>query len=225
MNQLALPRDPVHAKVWLERAAELGHPDAMLRLGYLELRTDAPDKEVRAIAWFHRAAARGNVSAMKSLGFSYRDGSGAAIDLHEAQRWFLRAIEAGDKPSLMYIGRLHAYHLNSPETAIPWFEQVASSGGSDGAFELALLFGDRKSGVFDPAKAVRWYKAVANKSRFSAPRALVALARFTRDGQGTEQNAELAKSYLEIALQIMHPKNPLRKEAQTLYDDIATSLI
>jgi TPR repeat protein len=225
MTQRGAPRDHAQAKAWFARAAELGHTGAMVRLGLLERRTEETEAESRAVAWIRKAAELGNASAMAFLGYAYRDGKGVSADPHEARRWFLRALEHGDKYSLMNLGRLEARHLGSPAAAIDWFKRAAERGQADSFVELAILYGDRKSGVFDPAEAVRWNRLVANRSRSSAPRALLALARFTRDGEGTERNPELAKSYLEIALELLDSKDSRRKEAQVLLDDINASII
>lgn len=56
------PRDPEAAKVWLQRAAEAGHVEAMAELGELL----APSIDARA--WFQRAGAAGHQGAQIRLG-------------------------------------------------------------------------------------------------------------------------------------------------------------
>ncbi|BDU72111.1 tetratricopeptide repeat protein [Mesoterricola silvestris] len=58
----AAPRDPEAAKVWLQRAAEAGHVEAMAELGELL----APSGDAQA--WFQRAGAAGHQGAQIRLG-------------------------------------------------------------------------------------------------------------------------------------------------------------
>lgn len=91
--------------------------------------------------------------------------------------------------------------------------------------DLAMLHADRRSPAYNAAESIRCYRAIANKPGSSAFRALIALARAARDGQGMEQDISLAKSFLEIALAAMPPTSSFRKEASKLLAEMEQSLL
>lgn len=221
---IGVSSDRSKAILWFKKAAEAGHIRAMVRLANALMHPESPTTVREGVDWLKRAAALGDSSAMVFLGFAYREGKGLPADFDEAARWFSRAYEAGDLRSMMHLGHLHAFKTASPERALPWLRRAAEAGFIDSYWALATLCSDVKSPFFSPAEAVHWYRAIANSSFFSAPRALVYLAQMTRDGLGTEQNFTLARSYVEMALTLSARKD-VRREAEKLLADINTSFL
>ena len=217
-------RDRARAILWFKKAAEAGHVRAMVRLANALTHPDSPATAEEGVLWLKKAAAVGDSAAMVFLGFAYREGKGVPPDYEEAARWFTRAYEAGDLLSMAHIGRLHAWWTKSPALALPWLRRAADAGFTDSYWALATLCADVKSPFFSPAEAVHWYRAIANSPVSGAARALVYLARLTRDGIGTEQNFSLAQTYLETALTLAAPKE-VRLEAEKLLTDIKASLL
>lgn len=213
------------AAQWFRRAAEAGNLRAMVRLGCLLQRHEAKDRQHEAIHWFQRAAEQGEASAMVFLGFAYRDGRPTNLDYQKSLHWFKQAFDAGDLQATVLIGRLYARHLNDVNEAVRWLRLAAEMGFEDSYVDLAMLHGDRRSSAYDPTESAHWYRKVANKAGGSAPRALIALARAARDGQGTKQDRELARSYLEIAIQITSERSEWRREAEQLLDEIDGSFL
>ena len=86
-----------------ERAAELGHADAILSMGWFYLNGYGVARDLRmAQHWYRRSARRGNPSAMFSLGYiAYIMGG-----YSEARRWFERASKHGHQRSLYWLGKL-----------------------------------------------------------------------------------------------------------------------
>jgi TPR repeat protein len=83
-----VPRDSVKAVAMYRQAADLGHTDAMLRLGYLyENGKAVPLDHAQAAEWYRRAGDLGQSRAMFMLGVCYWAGRGVPQDQIEAHRW------------------------------------------------------------------------------------------------------------------------------------------
>jgi TPR repeat protein len=210
---------------WYQRAAEAGHTKAMVNLGLCLQRPEASSSDVSAaVRWFREAAARGDHRGMIWLGFSYRDGKGIPCDLAAAVQWFIKAVEAGDAHSMIHVGRMYAQYLSSPAEALPWFLRAAKAGLSEGPLCLAFLYNDRRSDMYDPVEAIKWYSVVAAGSGRSAALAMLVLARKYRDGVGTSRDPEMVKQWLHRFLQVMPEDCPERKQAIKMLQKIQEKL-
>lgn len=85
-------------------AAERGHHDAVLAMGWFYLNGVGVQKDRdEAWYWYRKSARHGDPRAMFSLGYlSYIEG-----DYAEAKRWFTRARGAGHKRSLYWLAKLY----------------------------------------------------------------------------------------------------------------------
>ncbi len=168
-NGRGTTRDVAQAVRWFQRAAEAGHPPAMVDLG---LRLQYPNWTgdcAGAARWFRKAAEKGDPNGMVFLAFSYRDGTGVPCDLPEALRWFIKAVEAGDGHSMLHVGRMYAYYLSSPAQAVPWFLRAAEAGFGESFILLARLYDDRESEVYNPTEANKWFRVVAEYRKEPIP--------------------------------------------------------
>jgi len=217
-------RDRDTARGYFQRAADAGHVRAMTKLGMVLRHPDAPDL-VSAFKWTLKAAAGGEPSAMLFAGFALQAGEGVEANPSEAERWFLHALQHGEIRALVYLGRVRHRYLRDPIAAKDWFQKAVDAGYEECMVDLAMLHGERSSPAYDSAESVRWYRAVANKPGASAYRALIALARAARDGQGMTQDFSLAKSFLEVALATIPVESSFRKEAAKLHSDMEDSLL
>jgi TPR repeat protein len=93
-----VPEDEVRATEFFTKAAILGYPRAMSKLG-----EDAPfrgddseETSATAAAWFEKAANLGEASAFWLLGECYQEGRGRPKDLTEAMRLFKIGRDLGD---------------------------------------------------------------------------------------------------------------------------------
>lgn len=210
---------------WFERAAEAGHSHAMVRLG---LRLRFPESAAgisAAIEWFRKAAARGNTGGMINLGFTYRDGHGVPVDDQEAARWFEMAANAGDRHAMILAGRVYAYQLKCPERALRWFLLAAEAHFTESYIELALLYNNRKSSVYSPSAAARWYHAAAELDRGDGARAMLALARLYRDGIGVSRGRLLARMCLQRVLIAASKSSTVHKKAAKMLKEMEGELL
>jgi TPR repeat protein len=208
-------RDVDEAIRWYQRAAEAGYPPAMVSLAH-RLRCPTPTDLPAAIQWLRKAAALNSASAMVDLGFAYREGTGVPQDYAQAIRWFSSAVEAGDKHAMIHVGRMYAGYLCDPVQAVAWFLRAADAAFPDSFIELAHLYNDRESKVYNPAEAHKWYRIVAEYSEGTNSRALLALAHQHLDGAGVPCDLAEARLWLHRLLQVVPDRSATHREATRL---------
>jgi TPR repeat protein len=119
-------KDEQRAFVLNSEAAQSGHADAVLAMGWFYLNGVGVARDIeRARRWYRDSARRGSTRAMFSLGqiaYDERDYSDALV-------WFGRASDAGHHRSLYFIGRHywrgHGVEQNRKE-AMRFFHRAAS---------------------------------------------------------------------------------------------------
>lgn len=86
-----------------QEAAENGHRDAVLNMGWFYLNGVGVEKDrEESWHWYRKSARHGDPRAMFSLGYlCYTDS-----DYGEAAKWFLRAVEAGHGRSHYWLAKL-----------------------------------------------------------------------------------------------------------------------
>ena len=88
--------DPVQARQWYERAAQVGKAQAQFRLGRIHAEgKGVPADGVQAARWYLLAAGQGNLDAQYSLGTMFKMGRGVPEDPVQAYLWYSRAAEQG----------------------------------------------------------------------------------------------------------------------------------
>lgn len=93
--------DLIGAMQYLESAAQQGHAEAMLLLGYI---FDKAEENETAAAYYQRAAEAGSLGGAHAMGTMYASGDGVAQDLEKARSWYQRAADGGHGPALETLG-------------------------------------------------------------------------------------------------------------------------
>lgn len=207
-------RDVEEGTRWMRAAAEAGFTRAMVRMGISTRQTDP----VAALAWHQKAADAGDPGGMVFLGFAYREGDGTPCDFVKSAHWFERAALAGDKHAWVHAGRVHLRHLKNDHEAFRCLTAADEAGMKDCHLDLAFLHEDPQSPLHDMAKAVAWYQNVAAESSSSQPRAMIALARFYRAGQGVSADLDAARGWLRQALESSPGSSTFQTEAKKLLE-------
>lgn len=86
---------------WLRRAAEGGHPIAILRLGEILLSDSSDTLKTEGFQWLRKAADGGNIHAILEMARMYTHGLpaiGLAPDPDEAMAWINKAIAISGEP-------------------------------------------------------------------------------------------------------------------------------
>jgi TPR repeat protein len=217
--------DRDEGRKWFLKAAGAGHTKAMVRLGILFNRPAPDGAPTEAVSWFRRAAALGEASAMIHLGFAYREGTGVVCDNETAVEWFIKAVEAGAAHSMIHVGRMYAWQLQAPEEALKWFLRAAKAGNDESHLLLAFLYEDRKSPLYDAEQAVYWYRRVVEATSARRYRAMLALAHFCRNGEGTAHDPAEAKTWLRKVIENAPPKSESHRVAKALLPKWETEML
>jgi TPR repeat protein len=218
-------RDREEGKRWYRRAAMAGHARSMGCLAELLRNRDDGNYTKEAIEWFRRAAEAGDTYGMVSLGFAYREGRGVPKDPEMAAEWFIRAHNAGDRQGACLAGKVF-YAESRPEEAIRWLKTaVRDFVHRDAYIFLAWIYDDRKSKLYDPAEAVKWYQATVANDGNCVSWALIELARHYRDGMGIPVSKEIARIWLQRLFARERVNSAHLREARKLMEELENSLL
>lgn len=137
------PQDLARAAALYLRAAELGHPDAMLALGqlYQSGRGVARD-DAAAAGWYRRSAEAGSTVGQYNLALLLAAGSGVPQDLGSAIAWYERAAQGGFAKAQFNLALLLEQRRGSPadiEHAYAWFKLAGANGIGIAGGRLAAL--------------------------------------------------------------------------------------
>ena len=151
------------------RAAEMGDPQGMVRLGgtFFYGQGELTKDETKAVEWCKKAAEAGNTKAMNSLGYFYEYGEGGLTkDEAKAVEWYKKAAEAGNAKAMCNLGicyELGKGELTKDEAkAVEWYQKAAEAGEATAMCNLGICYHNGQEGLTkDEAKAVEWYKKAA----------------------------------------------------------------
>jgi hypothetical protein len=100
--------DVVAATEWFERAAKLGHIEAMVELGLCyELGCGVEQCDDQALDWYTKAANLGHATAKFSVGEIFEEARGVPQSDEEACIWYYRAALVGCDDSKLALRRLY----------------------------------------------------------------------------------------------------------------------
>lgn len=194
------PADMAEADRALHCAAELGHGEAMYRLG----RSRPP---AEAAAWYERAIRLHHAEALNAYGELLEKGLGVPRNPELAKEYFKTAAEMGNFAAYVNYARLiEAYE---PEEAQRWY-RAAAEGGYPPAQRIygeQLLhepFGIYRNDGIDYLR-----KAADGKDAQAAFR----LGQLYASGENVEKNPEEAKRYFSLAHDLGHPEAQARLNA------------
>ena len=158
------------------RAAEMGDPKGMVRLGgaFFNEQGGLTKDETKAVEWYQKAAEAGEARAMCNLGICYEYGKGGLTkDEAKAVEWCKKAAEAGNARAMCGLGVCYEYGkggLTKDETkAVEWYRKAAEAGNARGMNKLGYAYYSGKGGLTeDGAKAVEWDQKAAEAGNAKA---------------------------------------------------------
>jgi TPR repeat protein len=156
------------------RLARAGLPAAEYNLAVMHLRGEVPHASGReALRLMTRAAQAGFVTAMFGLGQLHESGqAGLPVNLPEANRWYLRAAEAGSVDGQVAIATAHYLGRGATKDAAlaaHWY-RIAAQGGDVGAMYIYASMAETGDGVTQDLHEARyWYAAAARNGDEAAP--------------------------------------------------------
>lgn len=199
-------KDPLKAMQWYKRAAMLGDPPAMYKVGMILLKglLGQPRNPREAISWLKRAAECAdaeNPHALHELGLLYESaGPNDAIlrDEPYALRLFKQGADLGYKFSQFRMGCAYEYGLLGcpvdPRLSIMWYSKAAEQGEHQSELALSgwyLTGSDNVLGQND-TEAYLWARKAALAGLAKAE---YAMGYFTEMGIGVPANLEDAKRW------------------------------
>jgi TPR repeat protein len=140
----AVPRDPVQAVQWLEKAAEQGHPMALDGLGVYYARGEGvAHDDAKAIALTTRAGEMGYGPAQNRLGVAYQLGDAVPRDPAAAVAWYRKAAEQGYTAAQHNLAKAYDNGLGVPVDhveAAAWLRAAAKRNDANAQFDLAMAY-------------------------------------------------------------------------------------
>lgn len=155
--------DYAKAGVWdaqIEQAARV--------LGFQGSPTTDPvaniEEMTRAFEQAKNLALKGHPRSMNMLGLCYEYGKGVSKDEVEANKWYLKAAEAGEAMAMTNLGINYATGIGTTQDAseaVRWFRQAADAGDARGMWNLGLAYSMGAGFPKDEIEAAKWYRRAA----------------------------------------------------------------
>ncbi|MYD86832.1 MAG: protein kinase [Acidobacteria bacterium] len=159
--------DHDEAVKWYRKAADLGHPGALFRLGE---QRDEKEDSAAALAWYHRAAVHGHVEAQFKIGSLYREG--IPPDEEAAEEWLHKAALQGHVGAEFILGTILAAGYNGLAVdgydAVRWLRKAADHGHAGARFTLGQMYSHGKFVPRDLVVAHMWFTLAENAAARAA---------------------------------------------------------
>ena len=145
---LGVERDFEKAVEWFRKAADGGHPDAIIDLGIYNNELEVGDLKdyPEAVAWIRKSAERGNVNSQYLLGVCHYRGDVVDQDDIESLHWFRKAAEQGSVRAQFALGlsylKMCANQQQGLAESTKWFRLSAERGFEPARSILKLLHAD-----------------------------------------------------------------------------------
>lgn len=176
-------------------AAKSGNSIAQYALGenFVDSRNSGNNK--LGIIWLSRSAASNNPKALTKLGSVYLAGKPVTQDIVKGQELLNKAASLNYAPAMVELGKFASAH-NEYSQAIEWFNKAASLHNLDAYLQLAHVYLQEKSPVYDPKAGFLWTLKAAQDGFVPAKSEL---ANLYSKGIGVTANPELAKEWTDQA--------------------------
>lgn len=200
-------KDPMKAIQWYKRAATLGDPPAMYKMGMIQLKglLGQPKNPREAVGWLKRAAERAdaeNPHALHELGLLYEQPQGPEGSIVRDESYsltlFQKAAELGYKFSQFRMGCGFEYGLFNlpidPRQSIMWYSRAAVQEEHQAELALSGWYLTGSEGVLQQSdtEAYLWARKAAMAGLAKAE---YAMGYFTEVGIGIPANLEDAKRW------------------------------
>lgn len=194
-------KDVATARLYLDRSAELGNPEALRVLAWNHLRGEyGPADLGLGASLMHQAAAQ-SVRAQRELGMLYANVYKPHLnDLVEAERLLLMAAEAGDSEAAFQLAKIKQANGELIE-AVAWYEQANAKGHQKAAAALEAVSEGPAAGAGLPLQPA--LPVIANQPLNADALYRKATAILTQSRRSLEQEAR-AYAMLEIATEQGH---------------------
>ena len=192
-----VPRDVAEADRLLRCAAELGHAEAMYRLG-----RSLPPAE--AVPWYERAIRLRHAEAINAHAELLLSGEGVPRNPAQAEERFKAAADLGSNAAYVNMGRVT--EARDPRSAQRWYRAAAERGYPPAQRIYGEILLTEGMGLYRNDGLEYLRKAAAAKDASAAYR----LAQLYAAGEYVERSEAQARSYFETARDNGHPEAAAR---------------
>lgn len=147
------------------------------------------------LIWLNKSANNGNPQALTKLGGLYLSGKLVTKDVDKGMALLNQAVGQNYAPALIKLGEV-ALEQNQKEQAMNWFTKAGNYDNTRAYLDLAQVYLDSKSPLYDPKIAFTWTLKAAQNGSTEGKRQL---AEFYKKGTGVEVNLDLAKQWQDDA--------------------------
>lgn len=197
---IGVEQDIDRAITLLQRAADLGEPEAMCRLGFIfeEGIGVQPNPDLAMNLW-EQAAKKGHRLSMYCLAEQYDKARFIPRDFDKAVYWYTESIKSGDNHAVRFLCRLLESPPNSCDKAryfddiLTWNLYAAKRGDVDAMVNLGDIYGGTYfygdmclkgiSTKKDLKQAIQWYEQAAQYGNLDAMNGLIYLYENEKDVQ------------------------------------------
>ena len=186
------PANFTEARRWYELAAAKNHPDALVALGEMGVRSQAGLTSQDAVAYLTRASDMGRSDAMRALSDLYRTGQGTAPNVERSRELLQQASRSFDEDATKRLG--DSYFESDPKKALGYYEQAAKSGNIEAAYIAGVMYAENFEIRPDSARSAELL-AQAAKGGHAAAQADYGLLVY--QGVGATRSEEEAAQWFE----------------------------
>ena len=169
-------KDYNQAAKWSRKAAEQGHSDAQVFLGYLYQHGLGLTKDLQeSIKWYKLAAEQGDTAGQYNLAWCYQEGEGVNANYSEAIKWYTLAANKGLHEAQQQLGVMYYKGLGVTQSyyeAVKWFTKAAEQGDIDAQVSLGHCYENGLGVTMSYEQALKWYNLAAKQGDQDAIKAI-----------------------------------------------------
>ncbi len=198
--------DEDSSRHWHSQAADLGHDESMVWMGYYFRFGIGVGRDLKqAFAWYQKAADAGNDAGMENLAVCYQHGEGIPQNIESAYKWRLKAANLGHPVSRRWLGK-HLIHGAGVEADAAKGIQMLKDLSEEDPHACMMLgevyyFGEGIDA--DMEVATTWLQRAAEGE---VSEALTFLGTMAWYGEGVEQDPARAESLYRQAAELGEPQ-------------------
>jgi TPR repeat protein/serine/threonine protein kinase len=181
------------AVVWYRKAADLGHAQAQVNLGYCYENGEGVLKDAKeAIVWYRKAADQGDADGQNGLAWCYREGIGIVQDSKKAVHLYCKAADQGHASAQNSLGRCYKTGTGiekDVKKAVLWYRKAAEQGHDKAQNELGNCYYYGTGVVKNVEEATLWYRKASDQGNATAQNNL---GHCYQNGIGVTQDAKEA---------------------------------
>jgi len=156
----------IDARNWFQKAANKGHPDALVALGEMAIKNQAGLTQSDAMSYLTRASDMGRTDAMRALSDIYRTGQGTIPNTDMSRKLLKKASESFDKDATKRLG--DSYFESDPKEALKHYEKAAEAGHIEAAYIAGVMYAENYEIRPNSARSAQFLKQAAEGGHAAA---------------------------------------------------------